>query len=251
METRGANAYVAEFVGTLLLVFAIGSAASANSQAGLGFTDFVTIGLVHAFALTALIATFGRFSGGHFNPAVTVAVLVLKKISPANAIGYIFVQLLGAIAAAGLLALAFSTDIETIANLGSASLTKELVTGKDGMWGGFIFEFIGVFILVGAVVATAIAPGGDRRSAPIIIGTALGVANLIAAPFTGGALNPARAFGPALISNNFGGTVPFILVYLVAPIAAALVVAFLYNVLLGDEKVARETAPVETYSDES
>ena len=251
METRGANAYVAEFVGSLLLIFAIGAAASANSQVGLGFTDFVAIALVHAFALTALIATFGRFSGGHFNPAVTIAVLALRKISPANAIGYIIVQLLGGIAAAGLLAVAFTTDLETIANLGAASLTKELVTGKDGLAGGFIFEFIGVFILVGAVVATAIAPGGDRRSAPIVIGTALGVANLIAAPFTGGALNPARALGPALMSNSFGTASVFILVYFVAPILGGLVVAGLYNLLLGDEKVARETSPVETYADES
>ncbi|MBJ7470031.1 MAG: aquaporin, partial [Solirubrobacteraceae bacterium] len=250
VETRGASAYVAEFVGTLLLVFAIGSAASANSEAGLGFTDFVTIGLVHAFALTVLVATFGRFSGGHFNPAVTIALLALKKISPANAIGYVVIQFLGAIAAAGLLALAFTTDIETIANLGAPAPTKELVVGKDGMWGGAIFEFIGVFILVGAVVATAVAPGGDRRFAPIVIGTALGVANLIAAPFTGGALNPARAFGPALIGNSFGEAVVFIVVYIVAPIVAGLVAALLYNVLLGDDK-HRETTEVDTLSDES
>lgn len=250
VETRGAAAYVAEFVGTLLLVFAIGAAASANSQAGLGFTDFVTIGLVHAFALTVLIATFGRFSGGNFNPAVTVALLVLKKISPANAIGYIFVQFLGAVAAAGLLWLAFATDLKTIANVGAPAVTNELVTGKDGLWGGAIFEFIGVFFLVGAVIATAVAPGGDRRFAPIIIGTALGVANLIAAPFTGGALNPARAFGPALVSNSFGEAVVFLVVYIVAPLLAGIVAALLYNVLLGPDK-HREVKEIDTLSDES
>lgn len=250
VETRGASAYVAEFVGTLILVFAIGAAASANSEAGLGFTDFVTIGLVHAFTLTVLIATFGRFSGGHFNPAVSIALLALKKISPANAIGYVVVQFIAATAAAGLLWVAFSTDLRTIANVGAPAVTGELVTGKDGLAGGFIFEFIGVFILVGAVVATAVAPGGDRRFAPLIIGTALGVANLIAAPFTGGALNPARAFGPALVSNSFGEALVFVLVYIVAPIVAGLVAAVLYNVLLGDDKY-RETTELDTLADES
>lgn len=251
VETRGASAYVAEFVGTLLLVFAIGAAASANNEVAIGYTNFVTIGLVHAFALTVLIATFGRFSGGHFNPAVTVALLILKKISPANAIGYIVIQFLGGIAAAGLLWLAFTTDIQTIANLGAASVTDELVVGKDGMWGGAIFEFIGVFLLVGAVVATAVAPGGDRRFAPLIIGTALGLANLIAAPFTGGALNPARAFGPALVGNSWAeGALPFLVVYILAPVIAGIAAAVLYNVLLGDDK-HRETAPVDTFSDET
>jgi MIP family channel proteins len=252
VETRGASAYVAEFVGTLILVFAIGAAVSSNSEAGLGYTNFVVIGLVHAFTLTALIATFGRFSGGNFNPAVTIALLVLKKISPANAIGYIVVQILGGIAGAFFLWLAFTNDIQSIVHLGAASNTKELVVGKDGLGGGFIFEFIGVFVLVGTVIGTAVAPGGDRRFAPLAIGLALGAANLIAAPFTGGALNPARAIGPALVGNSWaGGALPFLVTYVIAPVAAALVAALLYNVLLGDEKVARETTELDTLADES
>jgi MIP family channel proteins len=256
VPTRGASAYVAEFVGTLLLVFAIGAAVSANSEVGLGYTDFVIIGLVHAFALTVLVATFGRFSGGHFNPAVTIALLVIKKISPANAIGYIVTQILGGLAAAFLLWVAFTNDIQSIAHLGAASTTKELVVGKDGLGGGFIFEAIGVFILVGAVIATAAAPGGDRRFAPIIIGTALGVANFIAAPFTGGALNPARALGPAIVGNSYDGhsgtenIVAFLVVYILAPIVAALLAAGLYQVLLGDDK-HREVAPIDTLSEET
>ncbi|MFT4035472.1 MAG: aquaporin [Patulibacter sp.] len=248
--TTAPTAYVAEFVGTLLLVFAIGAAASANSQGGLGFTDFVTIALVHAFALTILVASFGRFSGGHFNPAVTVALLAIKKIKTADALVYIIAQLLGAVAAAGLLALAFTKDIGTIANFGAASTTKELVTGKNGIGGGFIFEAIGVFALVTTIVATAVAPGGDRRFAPLAIGLALGLANFIAAPFTGGALNPARAFGPALVGNSFGPGLVFPVVYILAPLVGGLLAALLYNALLGPDR-DREVAPSETLSDES
>ncbi|MBO9532991.1 MAG: aquaporin [Solirubrobacteraceae bacterium] len=248
--TTAPSAYVAEFVGTLLLVFAIGAVASSNSQGGLGFVDFVSIALVHAFALTVLVASFGRFSGGHFNPAVTIALLAIKKIKSADAIVYIIAQLLGAVAAAGLLALAFTKDIGTIANFGAAGVTKELASGKDGIGGGFVFEMIGVFILVTTIVATAVAPGGDRRFAPLAIGLSLGLANFIAAPFTGGALNPARAFGPALISNSFGETLVFIVVYIVAPIVGALLAALLYNGLLGPDK-DREVAPSTTLSEEN
>lgn len=249
-ETRGVSAYAAEFLGTLLLVFFIGAAASTNSKAGLGYTDFALIGLVHAFGLTILIASFGRFSGGHFNPAVTIAVAALKKIRPADAVVYIVVQLLGAVVAALLLKVAFTTDVETVANFGAATPVKELVSGKDGIGGGFIFEFIGVFALVLAVVATAIAPGGDRRFAPIIIGSTLGVAFFVTGPVTGGALNPARAFGPALIGNSWaGGAVPYLVVYVLAPVLAGIVAAITYNVLLGDES-KRETSPLETFNEE-
>jgi MIP family channel proteins len=248
--TTGAPAYVAEFVGTLLLVFAIGAAASANSQGGLGFTDFVTVGLVHAFALAILVASFGRFSGGHFNPAVTIALLAIKKVKPADAVVYIAVQLLGAVAAAGLLAAAFTKDISTVANFGAPAITSELAAGKNGMLGGAIFEGLGVFALVTTIVATAVAPGGDRRFAPLMIGLALGLANLVAAPFTSGALNPARAFGPALVGGEFGDVAAFIVVYIVAPIVAGVLAAVLYNGLLGPDR-DREVSPAATLANES
>lgn len=249
-ELRGGSALLAEFLGTLLLVFAICAAASANSAAGVGFTDFVTIGLVHAIALTVLVGSLGRFSGGHFNPAVTLALLVIGKISPANAIKYIVVQLLGGIAAAGLLWIAFTSDLGAYTNFGAAATVGELGAGKDGLLGGFVFEAIGVFILLLAIVGTAVAPGGDRRFAPLTIGLALGVANLIAAPFTGGALNPARAFGPALVGNSFGSADVFLLVYIVAPIVGGILAALVYNALLGPDR-HREVAPVERFADES
>ncbi|MEH3052728.1 MAG: aquaporin [Patulibacter minatonensis] len=248
--TTGPSAYVAEFVGTLLLVFAIGAAASANSKGGLGFTDFVTIALVHAFALTILVASFGRFSGGHFNPAVTISLLAIKKVKAADAIVYIIVQLLGATAAAGLLALAFTKDIGTIANFGAAAPVDELVSGKNGIGGGFIFEALGVFALVSVIVATAVAPGGDRRFAPLAIGLGLGLANFVAAPFTGGALNPARAFGPALVGNSFGPVEVFLVVYVLAPIVGGVIAAVLYNGLLGPDR-AREVKPEATLSSEA
>ncbi len=98
----GPAAYIAELLGTFTLVLFIVLVLSlgAAPPEGLGFNDFAVIGLVHAFALALLIWAFGGASGAHFNPAVTVALAVRRKIAPADALIYIVVQLIGAILAA-------------------------------------------------------------------------------------------------------------------------------------------------------
>ncbi len=95
----GPSAYIAEFVGTLLLVFGIGAAVSANSAGGIGSTDFVTIGLVHGLLLAGLVAAFAGISGANLNPAVTIALVAIRKLSPSTAVVYIIAQLLGAVSA--------------------------------------------------------------------------------------------------------------------------------------------------------
>lgn len=237
----GPSAYIAEFVGTLLLVFGIGAVASANSAGGIGSTDFVAIGLVHGLLLTGLVAAFAGISGANLNPAVTIALLAIRKLSPATAIAYIVAQLLGAVAAAGLLALAFTGDIESIANLGAAGTNAALLTGKDGLAGGVIFELLGVFALVSVIVATAVHTGGNRTIAPVAIGVTLGAANLITGPFTGGALNPARAFGPALIGGDFGPAGVYVLVYVLAPIVGGVLAAVLFQTLSNGSAAAADT----------
>ncbi len=237
----GPSAYIAEFVGTLLLVFGIGAAVSANSAGGIGSTDFVTIGLVHGLLLAGLVAAFGGISGANLNPAVTIALVAIRKLSPSTAVIYVIAQLLGAVAAAGLLALAFKGDVESAANLGAASTNGALLTGKDGLAGGVIFELLGVFALVTVIVATAVH-GANRVVAPLAIGLTLGAANLITAPFTGGALNPARAFGPALLGGAFGPAGVYVLVYVLAPIVGGVLAAVLYQTLSnGSAKPAEST----------
>ena len=99
MQERGLAAYLAELIGTFLLVFFITSVVvlfvSTGSQAQFG-SDFAVIGLVHAFLLFGLIVMFGVVSGGHFNPAVTLAAAAIKRISPLDAVIYILAQLSGA-----------------------------------------------------------------------------------------------------------------------------------------------------------
>ena len=105
MQERGLSAYLAELIGTFLLVFFITSVVvlfvATGDQAQFG-TDFAVVGLVHAFLLFGLIVMFGVVSGGHFNPAVTLAALAIKRISPIDGAIYMLAQLSGGVLGAGL-----------------------------------------------------------------------------------------------------------------------------------------------------
>src|SRR5215213_4843562 len=100
VDYRGPEAYVAEFVGTLGLVFFVTMVLSVG--AGLGYADFAVIGLVHVFVLAMLIHTLGGTSGAHFNPAVTAALLAVRKIAPSHAALYMVCQFAGGLAGAAL-----------------------------------------------------------------------------------------------------------------------------------------------------
>src|ERR1044071_6673498 len=99
IEERGPAAYVAEFVGTFLLVLFIALVVIANSTGGLGVTDWAVIGLVHVFVLMILVNALGGTSGAHFNPAITATLTALPKTTPADALIYVILQFAGAVAA--------------------------------------------------------------------------------------------------------------------------------------------------------
>ena len=129
MEDKSAAAYAAEFVGTFLLVLFIGFILSSNNPAGLGFTDFAVIGLLHAFVLMMLVATLGGTSGAHFNPAISVTLAAVRRISWVDAAIYIFLQLLGAIAAALVVKLVVAAPAEAV-NYGAPALNDKFVSTK-------------------------------------------------------------------------------------------------------------------------
>lgn len=231
MEDRGWPAYLVEFVGTFILVFAICMAAVANSRGGIGGTDWVTIGLVHAFALAAIVAAFGGTSGAHFNPAVTTTLAALRKIAPIDALIYILVQLAAAVAAAYVLKLVLNENggiVADAANYGAPSIADNKYI--SGAFGGMILEAIGVFFLLTAIMGVAVNVRANQAWTPIIIGLALGLAFLVIGPMTGGALNPARAFGPTLVSGTlFDDFGTFLVVYVVGPIVGGALAGFFYT----------------------
>jgi MIP family channel proteins len=231
VQDRGPAAYLAEFIGTLLLVMFICLAVSVFVQAPdpqqpNPFIDWSVIGLVHVFILFVLIQTLAVVSGAHFNPAVTVAMTALRQIKPPDAGIYIVAQLGGAVAGA-LLVKWLLTDFPNAeaVNYGAVGISERL-GDKVGL--GMLAEFIGTFLLVFAIMGAAVDPRTDRAAGPLAIGAALGLAVMVIGPLTGAGFNPARAFGPALVSGEWGGFGDFVLAYVLAPIVGALVASIAY-----------------------
>jgi glycerol uptake facilitator protein len=233
MQERGTAAYLAEFIGTLLLVFFITAVVSLyiKEPSALNpnpFIDFSVIGLVHVFLLFVLIQTLAVVSGAHFNPAVTAAMTVLRQIKPVDAAYYVVMQMLGGVAGA-LLTKAILLDEGKAQHYGAPTVSDVL---NGAIFPGMVVEALGTFFLLWAIIGVAVNPQAAKDWAALAIGGALGMAVMVFGPLTGASFNPARAFGPALVGHEFDGAGKFLLVYVVAPLIGALVAAFLYGVLI-------------------
>jgi glycerol uptake facilitator protein len=233
MQERGPAAYLAEFIGTLLLVFFITAVVSvyiaepsaANPNP---FIDFSVIGLVHVFLLFVLIQTLAVASGAHFNPAVTAALTFLRQIRPIDAAWYVVMQLAGGVAGA-LLTKGLLLDEGSAQHYGAPTVSPVI---NGDIFPGMVVEALGTFFLVWAIIGVAVNPRAATDWAALAIGGALGMAVMVFGPLTGASFNPARAFGPALVGHEFDGAGKFLLVYVVGPIVGALVAAVLYGVIL-------------------
>ena len=226
MQERGLAAYLAELIGTLLLVFFITSVVvlyvSTGGQAQFG-TDFAVVGLVHAFLLFGLIVMFGVVSGGHFNPAITLAAAVIRRISPLDAAIYVLAQLSGGVLGA-LLTKALLLDEGRATQYGSLEVSAIL----GSAFRGSIIEAIGTFVLVLVVLTAVYSEKSFKEWAPLAIGMTLGFIVMVGGPLTGAGYNPARWFGPALVANNWTD----VWAYIVGPIVGALAAAGVYRFVL-------------------
>jgi MIP family channel proteins len=235
VQERGLAAYLAELIGTFLLVFFIASVVvlfvSTGEQASFG-SDFAVIGLVHAFLLFGLVVMFGVVSGGHFNPAVTLGAWAIKRISAIDALIYTLAQLSGGVLGA-LLCKGLLLDEGRATNYGATQVSGIL----GGNFQGAIVEAVGVFCLVLVILAAVYSKKSVKDWAPLAIGTTLGFIVMVGGPLDGGSFNPARWFGPALVGNEWGGVWP----YLVGPIVGSLLAAGVFKFVLE----AGGTAPTE------
>jgi MIP family channel proteins len=235
MQERGPAAYIAEFVGTFLLVFfitAVVSLAIAEPTPAIPnpFTDLAVIGLVHVFVLFVLIQTLAIASGAHFNPAVTAAMTFLRQIRPSDAVIYVVMQFAGATLGAWVTKLLLE-DEGKAQNYGAAAVSDAL-NGK--LFPGMVVEALGTFFLLWAIIGVAVNPRATKEWAALAIGGALGMAVMVFAPLTGASFNPARAFGPALVSGHWDGFGHFILVYTAAPVIGAIAAVVLYLTILAE-----------------
>jgi MIP family channel proteins len=234
IPARGPAAYVAEFIGTFALVLFITLAASEfvvapvapaapGAAAVQPFIDWSVIGLVHTFALFFLIQTLAVVSGAHFNPAVTAALAAVRQIRAIDAAIYVVLQLAGGVLGALVTKVILNNlDNADSVNFGAPAVSDAL-DGKAGL--GMLVEGLGAFFVVWAIVGVAVNPQAFREWAGLVIGATLGLAVFVGGALTGGSFNPARAFGPSLVSGEFDN---FLLVYVLAPVLGALLAAFVY-----------------------
>ncbi|MBI4507864.1 MAG: aquaporin [Chloroflexi bacterium] len=216
-----APALAAEALGTFIFFF-VGAGAVVASQIPGVHTGLVEIALAHGLALAVMVSVFGPISGGHFNPAVTVGVWVAGKMSAGVGVAYIVAQLVGAAIAGLALRLVFLPTLWVPVQLGTPALGYGV-----GPLKGIGVEAILTIALLLAVFLTAIDERAPRSIAGFGIGMAVAADILVGGPLTGAAMNPARAFGPALASGFWEHHY----VYWIGPIAGAVIAALLYRFL--------------------
>ena len=215
---------LAEFIATLLFVFL--GAGSVIVSGGLpnGDLDAARLGIIavaHGLAIAILAYATANISGGHINPAVTFSAWLTKKISAARGFMFIAAQLSGAVVGALLLMATIPDAADT--NLGAHALGPDVSITM-----GLLMEIIVTFVLVFVIFATAVDPGGMGNLAPLAIGLTVLVDHLVAVPITGASMNPARSFGPALVSGAWSDHWIYWAGPLLGGAAAALVYQFIF-----------------------
>lgn len=205
---------LAELVGTFTLVF-IGAGSGALVVAGNSSGGLVGVALAHALALVVIIYAWGAISGAHVNPAVTFSLALAGRFPWLRAVRYWVAQLLGAALAGYLLLFLIGPQ----GNLGM-TLPAPTVSAFQAI----VIEAVLTFFLATAVFGSAVA-GRNGNAAALAIGLVLGMDILMGGPLTGGSMNPARSFGPALAMGNFTD----LYIYFIGPVVGASLAALLYD----------------------
>lgn len=212
---------VAECFGTFMVVF-FGAGAVMTTNFPRADFGLLGIGFAYGLALAVAVTATMAISGGHLNPAVTTGMLAIRRIDAKSAGMYIACQLLGAVLAVVLLKMILPSGVTKVLSLGTPAIAATMTLGK-----AIAIEGVLTFFLMSAFLGTTVSPEG-----PKIAGFGVGVTQflcvLIGGSLSGAALNPARAFGPALISGQWISQG----VYWIGPLLGALVAAFLWEKVL-------------------
>jgi len=210
--------YLAEFIGTLVLVlFACGTAAVVGCSAANG-TGYLLTALAFGLVIVAMAYSIGNVSGCHINPAVSIAMLISGKLSVKDFIGYLVAQFAGATAGAALL---------------MAFVGKDSGLGANGLYQGnivlsLLIEVILTFVFVIAILGVT-SKESNGAVAGIVIGLSLTLVHILGISFTGTSVNPARSFGPALFVG--GDALKNVWVFIVAPLVGGALAALVYKFL--------------------
>ncbi|HET6780663.1 MAG TPA: MIP family channel protein, partial [bacterium] len=192
------KAALAEVIGTFTLIFIGAGSILADAMTG-GKIGILGIALAHGLAIATMTSATGHLSGGHFNPAVTAAFLITGRQPVERGIAYVIAQLIGASVAAFILTATFPEATRQAVHLGTPALNEGVTPGT-----GIVVEAVLTFILVFVIFGVAVDPRGPGMVAGLFIGLVIAMDFLAGGALTGAAMNPARAFGPALFSNSWG-----------------------------------------------
>lgn len=220
---------LAEFVGTFTLI-TVGLAAVLNTSG----SDLLAVALAHGLAIAVMVSAIGHVSGGHLNPAVTTAMVALRRMPLVDGLFYIVAQLAGATVGALLIkatwqAGEYSSGVFKSAGEAAVKLGPSVSPGT-----GMLLEAVATFLLVWVVFATAVDRAGSfSQIAGLGIGLTVAIDILWIGPMTGATMNPARWFGPNLVTGSWADA----WVWIVGPLLGAVVagVAYMYGIRPGTE----------------
>lgn len=219
------RAWLAEAIGTYALVF-FGPLSIILSVAYFGsvltIPSLVVIALAHGSAIGLMVYTFGHVSGCHINPAVTISMLVTRRINIKDGIGYIISQLIGAVVAAATLKVILP-DLGEKVHFGTQGGPSAIL--HNSVASGFAIEAILTFFLVTVIFMTAVHKKAPAGMYGLAIGGMIFLIHLVGVPLTGASVNPARTFGPALISGYWD----YHWMYWAAPITGAIIAGLIMN----------------------
>ena len=229
MDRKLVNALVAEFLGTFALVF-VGVAVVATLTIPNSGGSVVVPALGHGLIVMGVVFAFGAISGGHFNPAVTVAMLVAGKIGLVQTILYWVVQFAAAIIAAWLLStlIAAAPGLHYGQTLGTLTLNPDGTVNLNNLGAAAILEAIAVFIFVTVIYQVAVV-GRAGSLAPAAVGFTLAAMILAIGAYTGASLNPARTLGPALVAGDLSYVPAYLVGMFTGGILAGVFNCYLYK----------------------
>jgi MIP family channel proteins len=211
---------LAEMVGAALLVF-FGPGSAVISAYRDGAFTIEGIAAANGIIILALIYALGHVSGAHFNPGVTLAFALFRHFQPRDVLPYIGAQVLGAIGGAAMLWALFGDAIDSGVTAPS---------GSDAQ--SFGLEVVLTFALMFVITSVATDVRAVGQAAAIAVGATVGLDVLVGGPISGGSMNPARSLGPALVSGELSD----VWIYLIAPPIGAVLGAFTYTLVRGDER---------------
>jgi len=234
------SACVAEALGAFMLSFIGAGAICLNTWQGHGGAGLLGIAIAHGLALSIAVSATMNVSGGHVNPAVTVAMLATGRIGAGNAIAYIVSQLVGATIAGALIAAIFSglkvgdQSVMVAAKLGTPTFDPAVISTGTAI----LIEVLLTFLLIFAIFGTAVDPRAPKIGG-FGIGLTIAADILVGGPLTGASMNPSRTFGPGLVAAVRGALPEFgsqQVVYWVGPIVGAVLAALIYHHLILEKK---------------